>query len=262
MREAALLAVLTISGASATAQTGFLDRAVNTNGHVYRYQVYVPVDYTPKTAWPVIVSLHGNGRQGTDGIRQTGTDFAIRIRENGPPFPALVVFPQAQPGTRWFYPEMEALIMAELRQTISDFRVDTTRLYLQGYSMGGTGSYRLALHQPNTFAAMVVVAGRVEDGPNYTAGEIEIDRRANSFLAAADPFSALADRIKHLPIWVFHGDADTTVNVAQSRQLVAALKRAGVQVRYTEYAGVDHLLVTSKAYADTALFKWLFAQHR
>ena len=128
--------------------------------------------------------------------------------------------------------------------------------------MGGTGSYRLALRQPNTFAAMVVVAGRVEDGPNYTAGEIEIDRRANSFLAAADPFLALAAGIKHLPIWVFHGDADTTVNVVQSRQLVAALKRFGAQVRYTEYAGVDHLLVTAKAYADTALFKWLFTQHR
>ncbi len=262
MRKAALLAVLTTIGAGANAQTGFLDRAVNTDGHRYRYQIYVPADYTPKTAWPVIVSLHGNGRQGTDGIRQTGTDFAIRIRENGGPFPALVVFPQAQPGTRWFYPEMEALIVAELRQTISDFRVDTTRLYLQGYSMGGTGSLRLALHRPNTFAALVVVAGRVEDGPNYTAAEIEIDRRANPFLAAPDPFAALAAKLKHLPIWLFHGDADTTVDVAQSRQLVAALERAGAQVRYTEYAGVDHLGVTSKAFADSALFKWLFAKHR
>jgi predicted peptidase len=262
MREATLLAALTVIGATANAQTGFLDRAVNTGGHLYRYQIYIPVDYTPKTAWPVIVSLHGNGRQGTDGIKQTGPGLAARIREDGRPFPALVVFPQAQPGTRWFYPEMEALIMAELRQTITDFRVDTTRLYLQGYSMGGTGSYRLAVHQPNTFAAVVVVAGRVEDGPGYTAAEIEIDRRANPFLAASDPFAALAAKIKHLPMWLFHGDADTTVDVAQSRQLVTALERAGVQVRYTEYAGVDHLAVTSKAYADTTLFKWLFAQHR
>ena len=262
MRESALLAVLTMIGAGANAQTGFLDRTVNTAGHQYRYQIYVPVDYNPKSAWPVIVSLHGNGRQGTDGIRQTGTDFAIRIRENGGPFPALVVFPQAQPGTRWFYPGMEALIMAELHQTMKDFRVDTTRLYLQGYSMGGTGSYRLALHQPDTFAALVVVAGRVEDGPNYSTAETEIDRRANAFLAAADPFAALAAGIKQLPIWVFHGDADTSVHVAQSRQLVAALKRVGAQVRYTEYADVDHIAVTARAYADTALFTWLFAKRR
>ena len=35
---------------------------------------------------------------------QTGTDFAIHIRENRSPFPARVVFPQAKPGTRWFHP--------------------------------------------------------------------------------------------------------------------------------------------------------------
>jgi predicted peptidase len=262
MREVGLLAVLAVFGTTANAQTGFLDRTVNTDGHVYRYQIYVPVDYTPTAAWPVIVSLHGNGRQGTDGIKQTGPGFAAYIREIGQAFPALVVFPQAQPGTRWFYPEMQALIMAELRQTIEGFRVDTTRVYLQGYSMGATGSLRLAFHQPTTFAALIVIAGRVEDGPNYTATESDIDRWANPFLTAADPFASLAAKIKHLPIWLFHGDADTTVEVAQSRRLAAALERAGAKVHYTEYAGVDHLGVPARAFADTALFKWLFAQHR
>ena len=40
----------------------------------------------------------------------------------------------------------------------------------------------------------------------------------------------------------------------------SGLERAGAPVRYTEYPGVDHLAVTSKAYADPALFKWLFSQ--
>lgn len=262
MRQAALVAVLIVSPAGANAQTGFLDRAVNIDGHVYRYQVYVPVDYSPTTTWPLVVSLHGNGRQGTDGIRQTGPGFGSFIRENGVPFPAVVVFPQAQPGTRWFYPAMEALVMAELGQAIREFHVDTTRLYLEGYSMGGTGGLRLAFQQPNTFAALIVIAGSIVDGPRYPAAAIEIDRRAHSFLAASDPFDALAAGIKHLPIWVFHGDADTTVEVTQSRLLVAALKRAGAQVRYTEYAGVDHLGVPAKAFADSGLFVWLFAKHR
>lgn len=262
MRETVLVTALAMLGTGAKAQTGFLDRTVNTDGHLYRYEVYVPVNYSPKTSWPVIVTLHGNGLQGTDGMRVTGPGFASRIRDNGGPFPAIVVFPQAQPGTRWFYPEMEALIMAELHQTIREFSVDTTRLYLQGYSMGGTGTLRLAAHRPNTFAALVVVAGRVEDGPRYSPTEIEIDRKANLFLAAPDPFEALAAKIKSIPIWLFHGDADTTVEVAQSRRLAAALERAGAQVHYTEYPGVDHTGVPSKAFADSALFKWLFAKHR
>jgi predicted peptidase len=244
------------------AQTGFVDRTVFVGAESYRYQVYVPADYAPSTAWPVIVSLHGNGRQGTDGLLQTGTDFAIRIRENRAPFPAIVIFPQAKPGTRWFYPEMEELVMAELRRTIAEFRTDMTRLYLHGYSMGGTGSYRIAFRWPAVFAAMIVVAGRVEDGPQYTSAEIEIDRRATPFITAPDPFASLAAGIKHIPIWIFHGDADETVRVDQSRKLVSALRLAGARVQYTEYPGVDHIAAPAKAYAEVELFRWLLAQHR
>ncbi|MEQ1692254.1 MAG: PHB depolymerase family esterase [Gemmatimonas sp.] len=262
MRAAGLFAVLTLLGGTASAQTGFLDRTVDIEGHVYRYQIYIPVDYTPKSAWPVVVALHGNGRQGTDGLKQTGPGFAAYLRDSGQPFPALVVFPQAQPGTRWLYPEMQALVMAQLRQTIKDFRVDTARVYLQGYSMGGSGALRLAFHHPTTFAALVVIAGRVENRADIPAAGLEIDRRANPFLATTDPFATLATTIKSVPIWLFHGEADSTVEVAQSQRLAAALQRVGAQFHYTEYAGVDHLGVSGKAYAETALFKWLFAQHR
>jgi predicted peptidase len=193
---------------------------------------------------------------------QTGTDFAIHIRENHAPFPAIVVFPQAKPGTRWFYPEMEDLVMAELRRTIAEFRIDTTRLYLHGFSMGGTGSYRIAFRWPTVFAAITLVAGRVEDGPQYTPAEVEIDRRTTPFVTAPDPFATLAARIKHIPIWIFHGDADETVLVDQSRKLVSALKHVGAPVHYTEYPGVDHNGAPSKAYAEAELFRWLLAQHR
>ena len=109
---------------------------------------------------------------------------------------------------------------------------------------------------------MIVVAGRVEDGPQYTAGEIEIDRRATPFITAPDPFASLAAGIKHIPIWIFHGAADETVRVDQSRKLVSALKHAGAPVHYSEYPGVDHIAVAAKAYAEGELFRWLLAQHR
>lgn len=262
MRKLLLLTVVGLVPFPAVAQTGFLDRTIARGGESYRYQVYVPVDYTPAKAWPVIVSLHGNGRQGTDGLLQTGTDFAIRIRENRAPFPALVVFPQARPGTRWFYAAMEELVMAQLQHTMTEFHVDSTRVYLQGFSMGATGTYRIAHRWPTVFAALLIVAGRIEDGPPYTPEEIAIDRRANPFVAVPDPFAALATGIKHLPIWVFHGDADERVPVEQSRQLVAALKQDNAPVRYTEYHGIDHNGAPSRAYAEAELFGWLFAQHR
>jgi predicted peptidase len=262
MRYLGLLILLALSGSTATAQTGFLDRTILRGGETYRYQVYVPAEYTPKSVWPLIVSLHGNGAQGTDGMLQTGSNFAIRIREHRATFPAIVVFPQARPGTRWFYPEMEELVMAELQRTTSEFRIDTKRIYLHGFSMGATGGYRIALKWPTTFAAGVLVAGRIEDGPPYTPQEIEIDRRTNPFVAATDPFTVLAAGIRQIPIWVFHGDADERVPVEQSRRVVAALKHAGAAVRYTEYPGVDHNSAPAKAYAEADFLSWLFSQRR
>jgi predicted peptidase len=193
---------------------------------------------------------------------QTGTDFAIRIRENRAPFPAIVVFPQAKLGTRWFYPKMEQLVMAELDRTIAEFSVDTTRLYLHGYSMGGTGSYRLAYKFPDRFAAIVIVAGRVEPGVNYTPDEIALDRATNPVVANSDPFSALAAGLRQIPMWIFHGDADPTVPVDQSRRLVAALRSLGAPLRYTELPGADHGTAPPKAYAEADLFRWLLSQHR
>lgn len=262
MRNCLLLAIAALIAAPADAQTGFLDRTITIDGAPYRYQVYVPADYTPSTTWPVIVSLHGNGRQGTDGMLQTGTDFAIHIRENRAPFPAIVVFPQGKIGTRWFYPQMQQLVLAELDHTTAEFRVDTTRLYLHGYSMGATGSYRLAYKWPHRFAAIVAVAGRVEPGANYTPEEIAIDRTTNPAVAALDPFSALASGLKNMPMWIFHGDADSQVPVGQSRKLVAALRSVGAPVRYTELPGATHDTAPPKAYAEAELFRWLLSQHR
>jgi len=244
------------------AQTGFLDRAITMHGETYRYQVYVPSDYTVQTKWPVIVSLHGNGDQGSDGMYQTNAAFAVRIRDNRGPFSAIVVFPQGKVGTRWLYPEMQELVLAELDRTIAEFSIDSRRVYLTGYSMGATGTYRLAFKWPERFAALVTVAGRVEPGAGYAAIEIETDRRTNAFVTAPDPFAALATGIRNIPIWIVHGDADTQVPVAQSRQLVSALQHAAANVRYTELPGVDHPGVPRQAYADSTLLRWLFAQHR
>lgn len=69
-------------------------------------------------------------------------------------------------------------------------------------------------------------------------------------------------RIQGIPVWVFHGDADKTVPVEESRRLVAALKIVGADVHYTEYPGVDHGETPRRAWRETMLTDWLFAQRR
>ena len=58
--------------------------------------------------------------------------------------------------------------------------------------------------------------------------------------SASDPYAFVASQVSTIPIWVFHGDADKTVPVEESRNMVKALKTAGANVQYTELSGVEH----------------------
>jgi len=245
-------------------ETGFLDRTITVGAVTYRYQVYVPAEYTPEKSWPVIVNLHGNGSQGADGLLPTAGGIANRIRASRAQVPAIVLFPQAAVGKRWLDGDMEELVIAELERTVSEFSGDPTRLYLTGFSMGATGAYRIAYRWPTRFAAIVGISGRVEtsDARTYSERDKEADRKANPFVTAPDPFAALAATIKHIPIRVYHGDNDSTVPVDQSRRLVPALKMAGSSVQYVEYPGATHGGAAEKAYAEPDLISWLLAQHR
>lgn len=69
---AAMALVSVSSSASAQAiETGFLNRSVRVDGVEYRYQVYVPRDFSRAASWPVILALHGGEAYGSDGIEQT-----------------------------------------------------------------------------------------------------------------------------------------------------------------------------------------------
>lgn len=249
---------------TAFADTGFLDRSVTVGNKTYRYQVYVPADHSPRQTWPVVVFLHGNGAQGPDGLLPTARGMADYIRLNRSRFPSLAVFPQAETGKRWLDGDMEELVVAELDRTMAEFNGDPARVYLTGFSMGATGAYRIAYRWPTRFAAIVAVAGRVDtlNVPTYSDREKQADRASNPFVTAPDPFAALAERIRLLPIRIFHGDADETVPVKQSRRLVPALKNVNSDVRYQEYSGATHVGAAEKAFADDGLMAWLFTQRR
>jgi predicted peptidase len=257
------LAAALLSCVPAYGETGFLDRSVVIGAETYRYQVYVPAEYTSETRWPVIVALHGDGSQGSDGLLQTRRGLAEQIRQQRAAFPAVVVFPQARPGTRFIAPAaMQELVIAQLNRTLAEFHGDPARVYLMGYSMGGGSVYRLAYRWPDSFAALVVIDGPVVPPARAPAPAVEIDHQTNPFAAAADPYDALANKIAKIPIWIAHGDADETIPVEQSRRLVDVLRRLNSPVRYTEFPATDHVGAAEKGYADAAMLTWLFAQRR
>jgi predicted peptidase len=127
------------------------------------------------------------------------------------------------------------LVLDLIEQTCKEYPIDRKRIYLTGRSMGGYGTWGLLARKPDLFAAAMPVCG---------GGDV------NS-----------AERLAKIPIWVFHGDKDPAVNVSRSRDMVAAIKKAGGSPKYTEYPGVGHDS-WSKTYANDKVLDWLFAQKK
>lgn len=250
------LMLLAVSGQVAIAQrveTGFLNRVASVGGEGYRYQVYVPADYASHSDWPVILFLHGAGERGSDGILQTTTGLAPAIRRDPRRFPAIVVFPQVPVDSAWAGAPAEAAMVA-LRQTMAEYRVDADRVYLTGLSMGGRGSWYLAYQNPTLFAAVVPICGWITQTPRLTNTPVVPPDSGPQFVA-------LARQLRHIPIWIFHGEMDRVVPVIGSREPAAALKDAGSNVRYTEYLGTDHNSWDA-TYASKEFVEWLFGQRR
>lgn len=91
----AISAQSTTIASAQSVETGFLNRTILVDGIEYRYQVYVPREFRRDKSWPVILSLHGGGTYGSDGLLQTTGSLANAIRQHVERFPAIVVFPQS-----------------------------------------------------------------------------------------------------------------------------------------------------------------------
>jgi predicted peptidase len=251
---AAVLA-LSCTSMTPTAQTGFLNREIVTEGRAYRYVVYVPREFDRAKAWPVLLSLHGGGERGSDGIRQTQFGVGAAIRRNAERFPMIVVMPQAPPDERWLDGPARGA-MAALERTISEFHGDRNRIYLTGLSMGGYGAYAVAYENPETFAAMAPVCGGVIAQPTAKS-----TRDLPAASGADDPYALVASRIKNIPIWIFHGAHDDIIPPTESRKMHAALRAVGAEVKYTELPDANHN-AWDPAYETAELWEWMLAQRK
>jgi predicted peptidase len=241
-------------------ETGFVNRSVTVSRSEYRYVVYVPREFTRTKKWPLIVQLHGGGVYGNDGLKHTEGGLARAIRNNPERFPAIVVFPQAHAdGTPGWQREGGQAALLALDKTIKEFRGDPKRVVLTGYSAGGNGTWSIASRYPERWAAIVPICSFVEAFKGKTSA---IDYPSLAPAGNGDVFTFVAKRVSSLPIWIFHGDADTNVDVEQSRKMTAALKSVGANVQYTELPGVDHNGATNTAYARADLIEWMLKQRR
>lgn len=218
----------------------------------YRYLLYRPEGSAadPARRWPVLLFLHGAGERGDDPwlVAKHGPPKLVRAgavltpAEQSAAAAArqfIIVSPQCPAGATWDGETLLALLDEVLRTSPAD----PARVYVSGLSMGGYGTWSLLVRAPGRFAAAVPICG----------GGQTIE------LLVAGP--AQREALKTLGVWVFHGEKDPTVPVAESERMVAALRRAGHPgVRLTVYPEAKHDSWTA-TYADPGLYAWLL-QHR
>ncbi len=235
---------------AAQAKTGVQFRTVAVGAVSYYYEVFVPSTWTPQKKWPVILFLHGVGHNGTYGEPPEPL-LAPRFTSYQTQSAAIVVFPRCREHRWWSDADMETIALKALEQTVREFNGDPARLYLTGLSMGGYGTWWLASRHLGKFAAIAPVCGGIRTPPTIAIPAVS---------TAPDPYADVAHRIGKTPVWIFHGSADETISVEESRRMARALKAAGGNVRYTEYPGVGHNS-WDPAYTDPDFFSWLLS-HR
>jgi predicted peptidase len=218
------------------------------------YRLLKPDGYSKdsKDRYPLVVFLHGTAGRGTDNQKQLRSGVEEFMKDaTRKKHPCFLAVPQCPPDKLWFNvspndtkgnlplpkspTEPAALVLDLIEALCNEHRVDKDRIYLTGLSMGGYGTWDLISRRPDLFAAAMPVCG------------------------GGDP--AQAEKLSKLAIWAFHGDKDALVPPERSRDMVAAIKKAGGKPEYTELPGVGHDAWTP-TYKDDKVRDWLFAQKK
>lgn len=221
------------------------------------YRVLLPAGYDKSRKYPLVLFLHGAGERGDDNEKQLVHGSKLFVtEENRKQYPAIVVFPQCPENGFWSSVQVDRMkkpaefrfdysqketssmtaVVELLGKLIKNEAVDGRRVYVTGLSMGGMGTFEMVYRHPEFFAAAMPICG---------GGDVV----------------SYDKRVKKIPFWVFHGDADPVVNVKLSRDMVAKLREIRAKVKYSEYPGALHNS-WDNAFAEKEFLSWMFRQRK
>ena len=192
----------------------------------------LPEDYASDTSkrWPLVMFLHGSGESGSD-LQKVKLHGPPQLAEGGKKFPFILVSPQSEVPNGWDA-EMLYRLVRHIKKT---YRTDEDRIYLTGLSMGGFGTWKLAMNHPELFAAIAPVCG---------GGD-----------------TATAWKLRNIPVWCFHGAKDNVVPATGSANLVKAASVFNPEVKFTLYPEADHNSWDT-TYNNDALYTWMLSKKR
>jgi predicted esterase len=217
------------------------------DGTLQPYSVFVPINYDGKTAMPLFVTLHGSGvdeRQFIYSVvgRLTGAMMGPRIMGSNPDnenydnrFVAaqrgqrtmvsmIVIAPKARGLSSWYLGDSGKDVLECIEHVKTLYNIDSKRIILDGFSMGGYGAWRLSLLNPSLFKGVIIRSGAITPPPPLS-GENILDLMKPGI------------NISYL---VIHGDKDNAIPVTDARKAVEKLKELKINRFYIEVKGGGH----------------------
>ena len=201
----------------------------NRKGEYLDYYMYI--SNPEKGNLPLIIDIHGAGGRGKELSLINGGRVRAYLSHQTE-YDCIVVSPQCHCDT-WF--ELFDILLEFIDKMRKDNRVDTSRVYLTGASMGGYTSWQIAMSRPEWFAALVPLCG---GGMYWNAW-----------------------RIKDIPIWAFHGALDKTVLPEETLHMASAVNQCGGNAKITICPKSDHN-VWDTVYTSADMWNWMFAQKK
>ena len=198
----------------------------------YRYADIHPEQTEDTTC--LVVYLHGGPSRGNDNnlqLNEIGVEMIYRYLQRSS-LRARMVVPHCPKGTQWDTRPQNALFEL-IRSFVTDGTADSTRIYLLGGSMGGTGTWKMVSAHPNFFAGAMPVAGNPVD---------------------SDPAA-----VATTPVYTVMGSLDDQMSIAPVLVFREQVGSAGGVVRLDTMATWTHQNTCDYSYTTPRL-DWLFAQ--
>jgi len=210
------------------------DKGLNQNPQRtnYHYISYTPKEYNYDTIkkWPLLIYLHGGSSRGTDTIKLYCCGIPDQIWR-GREFPFVIVAPQCPINQRW---STDNWFENFFEEVTTKYRVDTNRVYLTGVSLGGSGTWYLAIKYPEKFAAVAPLSG---------------------FTRHIDYIMKNTNRLIDLPIWAFHGKLDKVVQFEDTEWMINRLQGENKELKFTAESKAGHWMEWL-VYPGQELYDW------
>jgi poly(3-hydroxybutyrate) depolymerase len=237
------------------------------DGSVQPFRVYAPV--TVRTAraenrrLPLLLFLHGYVPSYT---KLTWLSIPPTLAEAMEATGMLLALPYGRSNTD-FLTVGEVDVLRVLEEMRARYPVDPDRVYLAGYSMGGSGVWTLLAHHPDIFAAAQVWCGRTDwytwhakglSRHGLTPGTLPRYKRV---LIDTDNPLTLAETLRDIPVHAVHARDDPAVRVGHTLRMHERLAPPDGRMRATILESGGHFIFAEE-WDDAASYRWMLEHVR